>query len=48
MVPTLVVSAFSMNVRIPLSDHPYAFYIIMGFAIISVVTVVLIWKKMKW
>lgn len=48
MVPTLVVSAFSMNVRIPLSDHPYAFYIIMSFALISVVTVVLIWKKMKW
>ena len=48
MVPTLVVSAFSMNVRIPLSDHPYAFYIIMGLASVSVVTVVLIWKKMKW
>jgi magnesium transporter len=48
MVPTLVVSAFSMNVRIPLSDHPYAFYIIMGFASVSVITVVLIWKKMKW
>lgn len=48
MVPTLVVSAFSMNVRIPLSDHPYAFYIIMGFASVSVVSVVLIWKKMKW
>jgi magnesium transporter len=48
MVPTLVVSAFSMNVKIPLSDHPYAFYIIMGFASISVLTVVLIWKKMRW
>lgn len=48
MVPTLVVSAFSMNVRIPLSDHPYAFYIIMGFASVSVLSVVLIWKKMRW
>jgi magnesium transporter len=48
MVPTLVVSAFSMNVRIPLSDHPHAFYIIMGFALVSVISVVLIWKKMKW
>lgn len=48
MVPTLVVSAFSMNVKIPLSDHPFAFYIIMGFALVSVLTVALIWKKMKW
>jgi len=48
MVPTLVVSAFSMNVKIPLSDHPHAFYIIMGFALISVFSVVFIWKKMKW
>jgi len=48
MVPTLVVSAFSMNVKIPLADHPNAFYIIMGLALISVFTVVLVWKKMKW
>jgi magnesium transporter len=48
MVPTLVVSAFSMNVKIPLSGHPYAFYIIMGFASISVLSVVLLWKRMKW
>lgn len=48
MVPTLVVSAFSMNVKIPLADHPHAFYIIMGLALISVFSVVLIWKKMKW
>lgn len=48
MVPTLVVSAFSMNVRIPLADHPYAFYIVMGFALISVLLVVFIWRRMKW
>jgi magnesium transporter len=48
MVPTLVVSAFSMNVKIPLADHPHAFYIIMSLAFVSVLSVVFIWKRMKW
>ncbi len=33
MVPTLVVSAFSMNVHIPLESHPWAFWIILGLAV---------------
>lgn len=48
MVPTLVVSIFSMNVRIPVAEHPLAFYIIMLIALVSVISVVFIWKKMKW
>lgn len=48
MVPTFVVSAFSMNVRIPLSELEFAFYIIIGLALISVATVRIFWKKKKW
>jgi magnesium transporter len=48
MVPTFVVSAFSMNVRIPLSELEFAFYIIMGLATISIATVWMIWKRKKW
>jgi len=48
MVPTFVVSAFSMNVRIPLSELEFAFYIIMGLAAISIAVVWRIWKKKKW
>ena len=48
MVPTLVVSAFSMNVGIPLQRHPQAFWIIMGLALASVFTVILIWRRKRW
>lgn len=48
MVPTLVVSAFSMNVIIPLQKHPYAFWIIMGFALFSVMGLMMLWKYKKW
>lgn len=48
MVPTFVVSAFSMNVAIPLAKHPHAFLIIMGLAILSVWCAVLYWKYRKW
>ncbi len=48
MVPTFVVSAFSMNVAIPLSGHPRAFWIIMGLAVLSVWCAVMYWKYRKW
>jgi len=48
MVPTLVVSAFSMNVGIPFQKHPYAFWIIMGLALVSVGTFYAIWRYKKW
>lgn len=48
MVPTFVVSAFSMNVKIPLSDHPYAFYIILSIAIVTILGIVTVWWKKKW
>ena len=48
MVPTFVVSAFSMNVAIPLASHPNAFWIIMGLAVLSVWCAVMYWKYRKW
>ncbi|MBM3294134.1 MAG: magnesium transporter CorA family protein [Candidatus Aminicenantes bacterium] len=48
MVPTFVVSAFSMNVKIPLARIPFAFWIIMGLAAVSVVGFLLFWKFRKW
>ncbi len=48
MVPTFVVSAFSMNVGIPLSWHPAAFWMVMGLALVSVVAFMLFWRFKKW
>ncbi len=48
MVPTFVVSAFSMNVAIPIQHHPFAFWIIMGLALISVLIFMFFWRLKKW
>ena len=48
MVPTFVVSAFSMNVMIPLQDHPQAFWMVMGLAIMSVWLTAIYWKHRNW
>ncbi len=48
MVPTFVVSAFSMNVQIPLMHNSLAFWIIMGLAITSVVIFLFFWRLKKW
>ena len=46
MVPTLVVSMFSMNVEIPLNERsPYYFWLIMGLAIVSVAGFMFFWKR---
>jgi magnesium transporter len=48
MVPTLVVSAFSMNVEIPLQKNPFAFWFILGLACVSVICFMMFWKFKKW
>jgi len=48
MVPTFVVSAFSMNVAIPLQHTKGAFYIIMGLALLSSFGVYALWRWKKW
>jgi magnesium transporter len=48
MLPTLVVSIFSMNVKIPLSWYEYAFWIITLLAAIPAVAVAVLWRKRRW
>ncbi len=48
MVPTFVVSAFSMNVGIPLAGHAYAFWLIMAFALLSVGVFFAFWRRKRW
>ncbi len=47
MVPTFVVSAFSMNVKIPLSERPAAFWIIMGLAAGSLAVFMVVWRLLN-
>jgi len=44
MVPTFVVSVFSMNVRIPLAQQPHAFWIIMGIQVVALAGFMLVWR----
>ncbi len=48
MLPTLVVSIFSMNVKIPLEEHPHAFWIIAILAATSSIIVGILWWRKKW
>ncbi|MBI4727183.1 magnesium transporter CorA family protein [candidate division TA06 bacterium] len=48
MVPTFVVSAFSMNVKIPIQEHPWAFWIILALALVSVAGFMIFWRFKKW
>ncbi len=47
MVPTFVVSAFSMNVTIPIQKHEYAFWIIMAIAFVAMVSFFSFWRMRK-
>ena len=49
MVPTLVVSVFSMNVKLPVSEsHPLAFWTIMGMAGAALAIFMYFWWRKKW
>jgi magnesium transporter len=48
MLPTLIVSIFSMNVRIPLAPFHHAFWIIFVMAGLSSLLVGLLWWRKKW
>ncbi len=44
MVPTFVVSVFSMNVGIPMAEHPWAFWVILGAAAGASGLVAFLWR----
>jgi magnesium transporter len=48
MMPTLIVSIFSMNVRIPFAQHEYGFWIITVMAAISAFIIGVLWWKRRW
>ena len=48
MVPTLVVSAFSMNVSIPFSGHGWAFWFILALAALASMGWLVFWKRWRW
>lgn len=49
MMPTLVVSIFSMNVSLPLvHDSPLAFWAVLGLAMLSGIGFLFFWKRKKW
>lgn len=48
MVPTFVVSAFSMNVGIPFQHHPWAFWIVMGMSFSAMLSFLVWWRVRKW
>jgi len=50
MVPTFVVSAFSMNVHLPwgLEESHWSFWIVMGLATISVIAYLYVSRARKW
>lgn len=49
MMPTLIVSIFSMNVAIPLPhDHAFSFWFIVGLAAASIAVIVLLWRIRRW
>jgi magnesium transporter len=48
MLPTFVVSLFSMNVPIPLEERDYAFWVISALALASSCAVVFLWWRRKW
>ncbi len=48
MVPTFVVSAFSMNVSIPLQKSPFAFIIVMGLSAAALFASLVFFRYKRW
>lgn len=47
-VPTIIASLYGMNVSLPLGDHKYAFFIVLGAITTIVLGVVLLFRHHKW
>ncbi|MDR3210672.1 MAG: magnesium transporter CorA family protein [Planctomycetota bacterium] len=48
-VPTMVVSIFSMNVRLPISyENPLSFWFVMSLAVLALASFTLLWRWRRW
>jgi magnesium transporter len=47
-IPVLVSSFYGMNVRLPLADHPYAFFMVLGLAALLSTLAVVYFVKRRW
>ncbi len=48
MVPTLIVSIFSMNVKLPIwQEHPFSFWFVIGISAFSSLIVFVVWRALK-
>ncbi len=47
-IPTIIASLYGMNVPLPLSEHPFAFWMVLTVIVIAVMTVIFIFKKSRW
>lgn len=47
-LPTIVASLYGMNVPLPLSHNPYAFWMVLSFIFTIVLFVILLFKHHKW
>lgn len=47
-IPMIIASLYGMNVQLPMSDHPFAFWIVLGSIVLTVGVVALLFKHHKW
>jgi magnesium transporter len=47
-IPTIVASLYGMNVPLPLSDNPHAFWMVLAFIVTAVLFAAALFKRHKW
>lgn len=48
LIPMLVSSIYGMNIKLPIQEHPYAFYTVMLLSLLSVVSSIYYFRRKKW
>lgn len=48
MLPTLVASLYGMNVRLPFSENPNAFFIVLAIGVLSALLPIFIFRNRRW
>ena len=47
-VPLVIASLYGMNVSLPFQENPYAFFIILAFSIVLLISLVVFFRKKDW